>query len=98
MNKGNEPLVYRLRSRRSNHYTTAPATTPPRRQIGKNSRLLEKKLFIVERGLAFQGFDENFGSELNGNFMRIVESISEFDQTLKQNTEKSTKCGCPPFK
>ena len=49
-------------------------------------------LFIAERGLAFRGSDEKFGSKHNGKFMGILELISKFDQTLNEHIEK---CGNP---
>ena len=45
-------------------------------------------LFIVERRLFCRGSYEKFGSKHDGNFMKLLELISKFDQTLFQHVEK----------
>ena len=55
-------------------------------------RVVYTVLFNAERGLAFQGSDEKFGSNHNGNFMGILELISKFDQILNNHIDK---CGNP---
>lgn len=37
---------------------------------------------LAERGLAFRGSDENFGSENNGNYLGLLELIAKFDPFL----------------
>ncbi len=37
---------------------------------------------LAERGLAFRGTEERFGSLQNGNFLDLLERISQFDQFL----------------
>ncbi len=41
--------------------------------------------FLAERGLAFRGSSEIFGRADNGNYMGILELISEFDPFLKSH-------------
>ena len=55
-------------------------------------RVVYTVLFIAEKGRAFRGSDEKIGSKHNGNFMGILELISNFDQTLNKHIEK---CGNP---
>lgn len=51
-------------------------------------RVVKAITFLSERGLAFRGEDELFGSSKNGNFMGILELVSEFDPFLAQHIEK----------
>ncbi|XP_031336280.1 zinc finger MYM-type protein 1-like [Photinus pyralis] len=44
--------------------------------------------FIAERGLSFRGHVEKFGDCRNGNFLGILELISEFDPFLKTHIER----------
>ena len=41
--------------------------------------------FLGERGLAFRGNDELFGSPHNGNYLGILELISQFDPFLAEH-------------
>ncbi len=41
--------------------------------------------FLAERGLAFRGSSEIFGRAANGNYMGILELISEFDPFLESH-------------
>ncbi|XP_043483534.1 uncharacterized protein LOC122511996 [Leptopilina heterotoma] len=45
-------------------------------------RVVSTVTFIAERGLAFRGLDEIIGSPNNGNFLGIMELISQFDPFL----------------
>ena len=49
--------------------------------------------FISERGLAFRGSDEIIGSPNNGNFLGLLELISEYDDFLSQHIAKYGACG-----
>jgi hypothetical protein len=51
-------------------------------------RVVETIKFLSERGLAFRGDDETFGSLTNGNYMGILELICKFDPFLLQHVEK----------
>ena len=44
--------------------------------------------FLIERGLAFRGENELFGSSSNGNYVRLLELIAQFDPFLKEHIEK----------
>lgn len=44
--------------------------------------------FLCQRGLALRGHEEKWGSPNNGNFMGIIELISEFDPFLKEHLKK----------
>ena len=44
--------------------------------------------FLSERGLAFRGENELFGSSSNGNYVRLLELIAQFDPFLKEHIEK----------
>lgn len=49
--------------------------------------------FIAERGLAFRGTHEVIGSQNNGNYLGILELISDFDTFLKEHiTLYANKC------
>ena len=48
---------------------------------------------LAERGLAFRGGDERFGSPHNGNFLGILELIAEFDPFLASHIKQYGKCG-----
>ena len=43
---------------------------------------------LAERGLAFRGGDEQFGSPTNGNFLGILELIAEFDPFLANHIKQ----------
>ncbi|KAF7654104.1 hypothetical protein LDENG_00073980 [Lucifuga dentata] len=44
--------------------------------------------FLGERGLVFRGDDELFGSTHNGNFLGILELLSQFDPFLAEHIKK----------
>ena len=44
--------------------------------------------FIAERGLAFRGDTELFGSSRNGNFLGILELISQYDDFFARHIGK----------
>ena len=48
-------------------------------------RVVATVQFLAERGLAFRGNDEQFGSQYNGNFLGIIELISMFDPFLSDH-------------
>lgn len=56
-------------------------------------RVIETVKFIAERGLAYRGDDERFGSSTNGNFMSILELLSKFDPFLSEHIAKFGSCG-----
>lgn len=43
---------------------------------------------LAERGLAFRGSDDKFGSLHNGNYMGLLELVSEFDSFLASHISK----------
>ncbi|KAK4882157.1 hypothetical protein RN001_005476 [Aquatica leii] len=43
--------------------------------------------FLATRGLSFRGKTDTFGSTNNGNFMMLLEAISEFDPFLAKHTK-----------
>ena len=49
--------------------------------------------FLVERGLAFRGANETFGSPHNGNFLGILELISQFDPFLSDHLTRFGNSG-----
>lgn len=49
--------------------------------------------FLSKRGLAFFGRNETIGSSQNGNFLGILELISEFDPFLAKHLNKYGNCG-----
>jgi hypothetical protein len=55
-------------------------------------RVVSVVKFLAVRGLAFEGNDSRLGSPSNGNFLGILEVISEFDPFLKQHmNERANK-------
>ena len=53
------------------------------------TRVVAAIKFLAQRGLPLRGHDEKWGSPQNGNFMGLMELISEFDPFLKEHL---TKC------
>ena len=51
-------------------------------------RIVSTVKFLSSRGLAFRGSDEKFGSPHNGNFLRSLEFLSEFDPFIKEHIIK----------
>jgi hypothetical protein len=51
-------------------------------------RVVSTVMFLSQRGLAFRGDDECFGSPTNGNFLGILELLAEYDPFLAQHIEK----------
>lgn len=43
---------------------------------------------LASRGLSFRGSDETFGSNNNGNYMMMLETISQFDPFLTEHIKK----------
>lgn len=41
--------------------------------------------FMASRGLAFRGADQKFGSKYNGNYLGIIELLSEYDPFLSSH-------------
>ncbi|MEL7308383.1 MAG: DUF4371 domain-containing protein, partial [Pseudomonadota bacterium] len=56
-------------------------------------RLVSVLKFACERGLALRGDDENIGSPHNGNYLGLLELLSEYDDFLKQHIRKLANCG-----
>ena len=47
--------------------------------------------FLSERGLAFRGENEHFGSSSNGKYVRLLELIAQFDPFLKEHRSMAKK-------
>ncbi|XP_025425934.1 uncharacterized protein LOC112694616 [Sipha flava] len=56
-------------------------------------RVVSVVKFLAVHGLAFEGNDSRLGSPSNGNFLGILEVISEFDPFLKQHMNESANKG-----
>ena len=55
-------------------------------------RVVKVNLFLRERGLALRGKDETIGSVHNGNFLGILELLSEYGGFFAKHIER---CGYP---
>ena len=53
-------------------------------------RIVAVIIFLAERGYAFRGTDEVIGSKSNGNYLGILELISEFDLVLRIRIDNYT--------
>lgn len=51
-------------------------------------RIISVIKFLGSRGLAFRGKDQIIGSKYNGNFLGIIELISEFDPLLSSHLSR----------
>ena len=51
-------------------------------------RILSVILFLGERGLAFRGTSNKIGDHDNGNFLGIIELLSQFDPVLQDHVAK----------
>lgn len=51
-------------------------------------RLISVIIFISERGLAFRGENQNFGSPRNGNYLGILDSYSRVWQLFERSYKK----------
>ena len=49
--------------------------------------------FLAERGLAFRGSDETVGSPNNGNYLGLMELLSQYDSFLAQHIQKHANKG-----
>jgi hypothetical protein len=56
-------------------------------------RVVSVVKFLAVRGLVFEGNDSRLGSLSNGNFLGILEVISEFDPFLKQHMNERANKG-----
>ena len=56
-------------------------------------RLVSVLTFLCERGLAIRGDDQIIGSVHNGNYLGLLELLSEYDDFLKQHIQKHANCG-----
>jgi len=56
-------------------------------------RVVSVVKFLAERGLALRGSSDIFGRTDNGNYLGILELISEFDPFLKSHIEKYGNAG-----
>ena len=57
------------------------------------SRVVAVVTFLAERGLPFRGHDEVIGSHANGNYLGIMELLSQFDPFLARHIERHGKKG-----
>lgn len=55
------------------------------------NRLLSVFIFLAERGLAFREDDQVIGSKHNGNYLGILELLSEYDAFLAQHIQTRAK-------
>lgn len=51
-------------------------------------RLIKMTLFLAGRGLAFRGDTEKIGESSNGNFLRILELLANYDPVLNEHLNK----------
>lgn len=51
-------------------------------------RIVSVIKFICERGLAFRGSNETFGSAENGNYLGILELLAQYDDFLAEHIKK----------
>uniref|UniRef100_A0A3P9PR07 TTF-type domain-containing protein n=1 Tax=Poecilia reticulata TaxID=8081 RepID=A0A3P9PR07_POERE len=58
-----------------------------------DTELVVSVKFLAERGLALRGASDQFGRTDNGNYLGILELISEFDPFLKSHIEKYGNAG-----
>jgi hypothetical protein len=60
------------------------------REYWKNvlRRAVSAIIYLCERGLAFRGTTEKFGSRNNGNYLGLLELIAEYDEFLRKHIEK----------
>lgn len=49
--------------------------------------------FLAERGIPFRGDDQTIGSQHNGNFLGILELISQFDPFLSTHLKDRVNKG-----
>lgn len=56
-------------------------------------RVVEVIKFLSERGLSFRGSDETFGSPHNGNYLGLLELLSQFDPFLAEHMKKYANRG-----
>ena len=56
-------------------------------------RIISTTRLLAERGLSFRGSDERFGSSKNGNFLGIIELLSEYDTFLAAHVAKYGNSG-----
>ena len=49
--------------------------------------------FLASRGLAFRGDNQTLGSNQNGNYLGILELVSQFDPFLCEHLKKYGNCG-----
>lgn len=56
-------------------------------------RLVSVLSFLCERGLAIRGDDQIIGSVHNGNYLGMLELLSEYDDFLKQHIQKHANSG-----
>ena len=56
-------------------------------------RIVSVVKFLCIRGLAFRGKEELIGSPINGNYLGILELLSEYDTFLAEHNNKHGKKG-----
>ena len=57
------------------------------------SRGVATIIFLCQRGLLLRGSNKIISSENNGNYLRIVELIDQFDPYLSQHIHQFANCG-----
>ena len=69
-------------------------------QYEKDSRLNKKNLttiinsvyYLCRQGLAFRAHDETKESKNNGNFLQLLELVSNYDEDLKDHLKNNSNC------
>jgi len=56
-------------------------------------RIVAVEKFLSFRGLSFRGLNETIGSEQNGNYLEILELLSQFDPFLHEHMKKHGNSG-----
>ena len=56
-------------------------------------RIVAVITFIAERGLAFRGDEEVFGSAHNGNYLGMLELLAQFDPFLREHIKNYAQKG-----
>ena len=90
MNIVNQRLQQRLGSERGRIDARLVEACDSERQYWSNvlSRIVAVVKFLAERGLPFRVHDEIIGSPTNGNYLGVLEIISQFDPFLAQHIEQ----------
>lgn len=84
-------LIYRQRRKESNNIDktfVSNVENDMRYWRSILQRIIAVIKFLGSRGLAFRGSDQIIGSKHNGNFLGIIELISEFDPLLSSHLSR----------